>query len=228
MQERQRLKAEAAEISHGEQTRIAHELHDELGAFLAGLSFRAKALAETLSNQNRPEAGDAGTIVALANQGVAKVRSFSRLLALTKEDAEDLGGSLAHLGAEVESTFGITCMVEVEKCLPKLPRETVHELCRIAQEAVRNAVQHAHAQLIELRAVITETGLRLTVKQRRQSMEARYRSRLGIGLADHEIPIQTHQGTSFHQQRSLGRDPGNLHGASERKKTPPDISRNTG
>ena len=49
----------AAKLALLLQERIAHELHDHLGAYLAGIAFRFKLLAETLERRAIPEAAQA-------------------------------------------------------------------------------------------------------------------------------------------------------------------------
>gem|GEM_PF-6238647 len=79
--ERKRLELEIAGISHHEQLRLAYELHDHLGACLAGAAFRAKALAESLEQRAVPEAAEAIRLVELINNGTGQVRNFARVLA---------------------------------------------------------------------------------------------------------------------------------------------------
>ena len=146
--ERIQLEQEVARISSHEQERIAHELHDHLGAYLAGIAFRCKSLAETLERRAIPEADTAQQLVGLVNDGIDLVRNFARLLAPVDLEAGGLAAGLSQLGKEMENAFRIECRVEVEPELPPLTPEQSLQLYRIAQEATRNAVQHGKARLI--------------------------------------------------------------------------------
>jgi PAS domain S-box-containing protein len=148
--QRKRLEREVAEISRQEQERIAHELHDHLGAYLAGLAFRAKSLAEGLGRRAIPESKEAEELVALVNNAVLQVRNLSRLLAVEEGSGEGLAAALSRLGAEMETTFAITCLVRIAPNLPLISDEQGHHLYRIAQEAARNATHHGKARTVEI------------------------------------------------------------------------------
>jgi two-component system CheB/CheR fusion protein len=148
--ERKRLEREIADISQHEQQRLAHELHDHLGAYLTGIAFRMKALAEALDRHAVPEASAARELVKLVNNGTDQVRNFARLIAPVEIANGGLAVALSRLGAEMETLFGIVCRVEVAPDLPSLTDEHALQLYRIAQEAARNAVQHGKARNIEI------------------------------------------------------------------------------
>jgi PAS domain S-box-containing protein len=148
--ERMQLEQEVARISSHEQERIAHELHDHLGAYLAGIAFRFKSLAETLERRAIPEAATAQQLVGLVNDGIDLVRNFARLLAPVDLEAGGLAAGLSQLGKEMESAFRIVCRVEVAPALPPLTPEQSMQLYRIAQEATRNAIQHGNARLVSI------------------------------------------------------------------------------
>ncbi|MES2466674.1 MAG: PAS domain-containing protein [Verrucomicrobiota bacterium] len=148
---RKNLEREVARISVQEQQRIAHELHDHIGAYLAGLAFRAQCLAESLSVRKRPEADDAHQLVTFVNTAAHQVRNLSHLLAMDWGPEDSLSDGLSRLGEELEMLFGITCTVKSEPSLASLPRlasDQGRQLYRIAQEAARNAIQHGKARTV--------------------------------------------------------------------------------
>ena len=161
--ERIQLEQEVARISSHEQERIAHELHDHLGAYLAGIAFRFKSLAETLERRAVPEASTAQQLVGQVNDGIDLVRNFARLLAPVDLEAGGLPVGLSQLGREMEATFGIECRVEVAPELPPLTPEQSMQLYRIAQEATRNAIQHGKARLVTISVLCEQNSLILTV-----------------------------------------------------------------
>jgi signal transduction histidine kinase len=161
---RQELEREALEITEREQERVAHELHDQLAAYLAGIAFRAKIMAESLDRRSVPEAMDAHNLTKLANNATNQVRNLARLLAPPEGGIGDLTAALARLGAEAETAFGITCPVEVPKELPRLTEGQSGQLCRIAQEATRNAIQHSRAELVQISVSLEQERLKLRVE----------------------------------------------------------------
>lgn len=161
--ERTQLEQEVVRISSHEQERIAHELHDHLGAYLAGIAFRFKSLAETLERRAIPEAATAQQLVGLVNEGVDMVRNFARLLVPVDLEAGGLAAGLSQLGKEMEATFRMECRVEVEPALPPLSPGKSMQLYRIAQEATRNAIQHGKARLVIISVRCKPSGLTLMI-----------------------------------------------------------------
>lgn len=160
---RKELERDVAEIADQEQERVAHELHDQLAAYLSGIAFRVKTLAESLDRHAAPETADARSLVRLVNDATDQVRNLARLLAPVEGHQDDLELALSRLAAEVEKVFGITCALEVSRELPKMSNDKVQQLCRIAQEAVRNAIRHAHADLVQISVRVTRDQLQLVV-----------------------------------------------------------------
>jgi signal transduction histidine kinase len=150
VEQRRQAEREMALVSGREQERIARELHDGLGAFLCGVAFRAKAVAEALQRRGAPEGREAQEVVRLLNRASNQVRSFAHLLAPVDEGSGGLAMALARFGAEMETAFGITCLIEIEPSLPPLADEQARELYLIIQEAARNAVLHGHATEVEV------------------------------------------------------------------------------
>lgn len=161
--ERVQLEQELARISSHEQERISHELHDHLGAYLAGIAFRFKMLAENLERRDIPEAAIAAQLVGQVNDGIELVRNYSRLLAPVDMDVGGLPAGLSQLGKEMETAFRIECRVEVLPELLPLTSEQSMQLYRIAQEAARNAIQHGKARLVTISILCEPNNLKLIV-----------------------------------------------------------------
>jgi signal transduction histidine kinase len=78
----QRLQVERqiAVISDREQERIGHELHDDLGQHLAGVSFRMKVLENDLATAGVPQAADAKELGGLVTEAIRHTRLLARRL----------------------------------------------------------------------------------------------------------------------------------------------------
>lgn len=149
------------EISSREQQRLGAELHDQLAGHLAGLAFMAKAIAESLARRDVPEANDANRLVGFLNQSLKQLRAFCRLLAPV--DSGNLDPDLTRLGAQIETAFGITCIVQMPKDPPHLGLNRARLLYNIAQEAVRRAVEKRMAKQVEITLSQDGERLRLTI-----------------------------------------------------------------
>ena len=179
---RKELEQEAAEIADHELERVAHELHDQLAAYLSGIAFRVKALAESLDRHAATESADARNLVSLINDATDQVRNLARLLAPVERNQDDLELALSQLAAEVERVFGITCALEISNKLPKMSNDKVQQLYRIAQEAVRNAIQHAQADLVQISVRLTHDQVQLVVGCHGKAWEHPSATRVGLGL----------------------------------------------
>jgi len=182
VEQRKQVEREVAEVSQREQERLAYELHDQLSAYLAGVAFQAKALAERLDRRALPEAIDAQWLVGLVNDAAGQVRKLAHLLAPVQGAGGDLSLALSGLGADMESLFGITCLVEVDRDLPALTGEQCHQLFLIAQEAARNAVRHGQAQSVEISVQREPDALNLVVRSDGKSCPIPDDVALGLGL----------------------------------------------
>lgn len=180
--ERKQFEHELARISSHEQERLAHELHDHLGAYLGGIAFRFKALAETLQRRAIPEAATAQQLVLQINAGIDKVRNFARLIAPVELASGGLVAGLSQLAKELETVYGIVCQVATPRDLPSPTLEQNLQLYRIAQEATRNAVQHAKARHVTISLQLDTDHLIQTVVNDGQLWDPELAPVQGMGL----------------------------------------------
>jgi signal transduction histidine kinase len=153
------LEEEAAQVRDQEQMRLAMELHDTLGGQLAGLAFRAKAVAETLDREGRPEASEAGQVAARITAALGQTRQLARLLVPMQENATDVSQALAHLCTDFGALFGVKCQLFVDGDVPALKEGHGHHLHQIAREAVRNAIAHGQATEVDVRLLCEPDAL---------------------------------------------------------------------
>ena len=192
---RRQVEGEVAEVSQREQTRLSHELHDHLGAHLAGVAFRMKTLAENLGRRGLKEAGEADRVVQLVNDSINEIRSFARWLSPAETHEGGLAAGLSRLGAEFETLFGVTCLIELPKPLPRLSPEQGRQLYRIAQESIRNAVKHGQAQLTEIRLKVDGSFLEMRVSSDGGDWVPPGEGQAGLGLRIMEYRARILEGT---------------------------------
>ena len=144
--ERRESARQALRVLEGERSRIARELHDEVGQTLTGAMLQVEALAARIPDELRDELDE---LRETARCGTEDVRRIARRL--RPEALEDLG--LQSALAALATSFGEQARVKVERRLePALPLSQDEELViyRVAQEALTNVARHAGATRVEL------------------------------------------------------------------------------
>ena len=142
--ERKRTEEAILEVSAGVQRQIGQDMHDGLGQHLTGIAFMSKVLEQKLADTHQPEAATAAAIVRLVNEAIHTTRELSRGLLPVVSEAHGLMSALKHWAAEVEHLYHIPCEVRGREPLEITEVRTATHLYHIAQEAVNNAIRHAH------------------------------------------------------------------------------------
>ena len=151
----------AAHAATAERERIYHDLHDDLGAKLLELVYRAPT----------PELAD------LARAALQDLRDVVTRSRGTTGTLEEVLADIAHEARQRLAAAGIAIAWEQPSTLPEqpLPPDRALHLYRIVREAISNAIRHAHAQRlrIRVRADARTLDLELTDDGEGRSADAR-------------------------------------------------------
>jgi signal transduction histidine kinase len=178
--ERARLEREVIESCAREQRRIAYDLHDGVGQHLVGIALSAKLLEEQLRDDRPAEAEKASAIVRLANEAARQTRLTARSL----EGADrvgDLKMALESLAMNISQNCRVRSMVKADGASLPVSVPVAAQLYRIAQEAVRNAVEHGAAREVLIQLTFDDRDTLLTIKDDGQGFEAKTNGH-GMGL----------------------------------------------
>ncbi len=149
-----------------ERARIARELHDVVAHSVSVMVVQAGA-ARTLM-ERRPQ-GAAEALRAVEEQGRGALDELRRLLGLLSEEEDDAAlapaPGLDSVGALVErvTAAGLPVELHVEGRRP-LPAGLDVTAYRIVQEALTNALKHAHGARGEVEIAVDATTLRIEVR----------------------------------------------------------------
>jgi signal transduction histidine kinase len=134
------------EILEGELKRIAHALHDEAGQLLASVHIAIADVAGGLPPESRARFEE---VERLLKQIELELRSLSHELRPTLLDNLGLVPALQMLAERVAKRSGLGVAVS-GKLHARLPPAVETALYRIVQEALNNAVKHAHAKSVTI------------------------------------------------------------------------------
>jgi PAS domain S-box-containing protein len=160
--ERARLEREVIESCAREQRRIAYDLHDSVGQQLVGIALSAKLLEEQLGLERHAEAGKASVIAKLANIAAKQVRVTARTLE-GADGVGDLKAALRSLAATMSENSRVMVTVNADSSFLAISAPVAAQLYRIAQEAVRNAVEHGAARDVQINLTFDRDDLVLTI-----------------------------------------------------------------
>jgi signal transduction histidine kinase len=151
-----------------EKTRIARELHDQLGQLLTAVQLELGWVEEALASCPQGDLANALTdhIVEAARLTEQTASSVQRIAADLRPSALDrlgLGAALRQEGRQFEGRTGVACEVVLPDGFPDLAEDAAISLYRVAQEALTNVARHAQASTVTvtLAASAGEVSLRV-------------------------------------------------------------------
>jgi len=170
-----------------ERTRIGQEIHDGLAQAFTGILLQLGAVEEFPSCRKR------GTALAvtlsrvreLARDGLADARRSVMALRLDQTRRAGLALALRQLAERSTVPGGVSGTFEGDTIDTGLKPEQEHELLRIAQEAVSNAVRHARPRTVRITMTDLGESWELAVADDGAGMEQspELSARQGFGLA---------------------------------------------
>jgi signal transduction histidine kinase/ligand-binding sensor domain-containing protein len=147
-----------------ERNRIGREWHDTLVAGFSAISLQLEA-ALTALNGNPQRANE---ILEVTRRMVHYYRAEARRVIWDLRDSrpehESLPSALNETLRRATESHGIQGSLVVEGRPAELPAELQHNVLRICQEAISNAVRHARPNTIEVKLIYSSGALRAIVK----------------------------------------------------------------
>lgn len=163
------LTARLQSVREEERTRLARELHDQLGQALTAIRIDLAALKTTPARDQQLQRIDA--ISGLVDETIRSVRRLSTELRPGILDDLGLVAALEWAAEEFQARTGIECQVGLPRTNPAIDAERATALFRIFQETLTNIARHAGA---------TQVTIGLSQDNGQLSLEVRDNGR-GIG-----------------------------------------------
>lgn len=152
------------------QRRIAHDLHDQVGQHVTGLSLGLKGLERALAAGPGPgpAGADLGERVRWLQELAGTIgRDLHRVAADLRPTAlDDLGlpRALAALAVDWSARYGIAADVQVIGSDERLPDDVATVIYRVVQEALTNVLKHARARTVSVVLDRRPRGIRLVIE----------------------------------------------------------------
>jgi PAS domain S-box-containing protein len=181
--ERRQLETAVLDAVGREQRRFGRDMHDGLGQELTGLSLLLTALTNSAIAARSSHAPDLEQASKVARHAQQSCQAIARGLSPIGPTEGGLIGALRDLVTRMKATSGPRLDISISEVarLGLSPAASEH-LYRIAQEALTNALKHAHAHVIKLTLDVEREHVRLEICDDGLGIEEAGQNAPGLGL----------------------------------------------
>lgn len=144
------LAAHLQSVREEEQTRIAREIHDELGQALTGLKMDLTWLASRLPATQKPLIAKTTSMFQLIDDTIKSVRRIVSGLRPEVLDEVGLAAAVAWQARDFQKRTGIRCRTTLPPDSGGLNRERSTAMFRVFQEVLTNVARHAAATRVDI------------------------------------------------------------------------------
>lgn len=171
--QRRLQRAEQERALERERTRIARDLHDDLGSSLARISLLSSLAKEDKENPEQV----LSHITKIAQSADDTVRALEEIVWAVRPDSDSLQSLveyIAHFSNELFEGNGTRCRLDLPHDLPALPLppEIRHNIFLVVKEALTNVVKHAGAREVRVQAKATPDTIEIIVQDDGQGFDA--------------------------------------------------------
>jgi len=175
-----RLSAQLLRVQDAERRRIARELHDSLGQYLAAIKMNVNIAALARGGDD----DGLGDIRQLIDQAIAETRTLSHLLHPPSLDTSGLASAATWYVEGFGKRSGIKTSLTIPEDLNRLAESVETALFRIMQEALTNVHRHSGSAAVEITLTVDETLATLVIRD------------FGKGIAQDVLQGFTNSGTN--------------------------------
>ena len=147
------LAAHLQSVREEERTRVAREIHDELGQALTAIKLDLTALLRDLPTDQEPPVRHCQSILKLLDGAIQSVRRIATDLRPGVLDDLGLVAAVEWAAEEFQARTGIQCHVSLPDVDIAMDPERATALFRIFQETLTNVARHANATQVIVRLV---------------------------------------------------------------------------
>ncbi len=183
------LTAQLHSVREEERTKLARELHDQLGQALTAIRIDLAGLKTMPTQERQVQRIDA--IVGLVDETIRSVRRITTELRPGILDDLGLVAAVEWAAEDFQTRTGIQCRASLPETNPGIDAERATALFRIVQETLTNIARHAGA---------TQASIRLSEESGHLSLEVRDNGR---GIAAEQLSASGSLGILGMRERAL-------------------------
>jgi len=182
-----RLTARLLNLQDQERRRIAREIHDSLGQYLAGLKISLDLMANpnfARKDDLLPECSD------LVQRCITETRTISHLLHPPLLDEAGFASAASWFVSGFSQRSGIPVTLDLPSGLPRMPNEVEIALFRVLQESLTNVHRHSGSKSAEISLKIEDGHVTLLIQDHGHGISAQRLRKMqedgtqaGVGLA---------------------------------------------
>ena len=183
------LSARVISLQDEERRRIARELHDSAGQYLAAIEMNLSGLKQT-PNLEESLARPISDSLDLANLCTAEIRTISYLLHPPLLDEMGLASALGWYVEGFSERSGIRVDLDYAKDFGRLPREIETVLFRVVQQGLANIHRHSGSHVAKIRMEADAESVRVEICDEGRGIEPEIlkgmdagRRLIGVGIA---------------------------------------------
>lgn len=166
-----------------ERTRVAREIHDQLGQALTAIKMDLISLVQETPAGQKQRLKRTSSMLNLIDETIQSVRRISTELRPGILDDLGLVATVEWAGEEFETRTGTVCRLDLPEDDVAIDPETATALFRIFQETLTNVARHADASEVEVRLVQEDGDLTLEVHDNGKGItEGKLSDRESLGI----------------------------------------------
>ena len=164
-----------------EHRRLARDLHDSVGQYLAAIQMNLKALAGDSANSSDRSRHRLEDAVDLVDRCTAEIRTISYLLHPPLLDEVGLASAISWYVEGFSERSGIRVELNLPKDLPRFPSEMDTALFRIVQQSLANVHKHSGSNRASIRVAIAGANLVVEISDQGRGMSPEVLSKFRAG-----------------------------------------------
>jgi PAS domain S-box-containing protein len=170
-------------VREEERTRVAREIHDELGQACTAIKMDLASVGRKATKRQTQLRAKVDSATQLVDSLIVSLRRIASDLRPSTLDDLGLTAALEWQAQEFESRTGVQCRITLSQELSALDSERSTAIFRIFQESLTNVARHANATRVEARVEEEDDWLIFQVRDNGKGFDAEEaKARKSLGL----------------------------------------------